>query len=112
MDEWEERIGQILNDPARMERLSGLAQSLLGGGGEPAGPAAPAGLPGLDGALAGKLAGLLAEDAGAARSREGLLQALGPWLSPGRRDRLQRALRIARLSRLARTAFGEGEGHV
>lgn len=111
MDELEERIGQVLNDPEQMARLSSLAQSLLGGASPPE-AAAPAGAPDPGGALLGKLGSLLAQDAGNERSREGLLQALGPWLSPGRRDRLQRALRIARLTRLARTALGEGEGHV
>ncbi|MDO4972857.1 MAG: hypothetical protein Q4E38_01470 [Eubacteriales bacterium] len=112
MDELEERIGRVLNDPEQMERLSSLAQSLLGGGAAAPEPAAAAGLPDQSGALLGKLTGLLAEDAGGERSREGLLQALSPWLSPARRDRLRRALGIARLSRLARTALGEGEGHV
>ena len=111
MGEIEERIEQVLNDPAQMARLSSLAQSLLGGSAPP--PEEPAaGDMGLDPALLARLGRLLTEDAGAERSREGLLHALEPWLSPGRRERLARALRLARLSRLAGRALGEGAGHV
>lgn len=113
MGEIEERIEQVLNDPAQMERLGRLAQSLMGGAAAP--PEAPASapeLPGLDPALLARLGRLLTEDAGAERSREGLLRALEPWLAPKRREKLERALRLARLGRLAQRAFGEGEGHV
>ena len=111
MGELEERIGQVLNDPEQMERLSRLAQSLMGGEGAPP-EAAEGGDAGLDPALLARLGRLLSEDAGAERARESLLRALEPWLSPGRRERLGRALLLARLSRLAGRAFGEGEGHV
>ena len=110
MGEIEERIEQILNDPAQMERLNRMAQSLFGGDSAP--PEEAAGIPGFDPALLARLSRLMTEDAGAERSREGLLHALEPWLAPGRRERLARALRLARLSSLARRAFGEGEEHV
>ena len=112
MGEIEERIGQVLSDPAQMARLSRLAQSLMGGEGAPPQTPPAAGEAGLDPALLARLGSLLAEDAGAERSRGDLLRALEPWLSPGRRARLARALRLARLSRLAQRAFGEGESDV
>ena len=117
MGEIEERIGQVLNDPAQMERLSRLARTLMGGGDPP--PEAerepPAREPEAvspDPALLAKLGRLLSEDAGAERSRGELLHALEPWLAPRRREKLARALRLARLGRLAQRAFGEGERHV
>ena len=110
MGEIEERIEQVLNDPAQLEKLSGLARSLLGGDAAPVPP--EAGLPGLDPALLARLGRLMTEDAGAEKARAGLLQALEPWLAPRRREKLARALRLARLGRLAQRALGEGEGDV
>lgn len=110
MGEWEERIQQVLNDPAQMAELSRLAQSLMGGGdAEPEPDAPPTG--GLDAALLSKAAKLLREDTGS-EGREGLLRAMEPWLAPKRREKLERALRLARLSHLAKLAFGEGKGDV
>lgn len=110
MGELEERIGQVLNDPAQMERLSSLARSLMGGGGA-AEPETEPGT-GFDPAMMAKLGAMLREDAGAEHPREELLRALEPWLAPRRREKLARALRIARLGRLAQRFLGEGEGHV
>ncbi len=112
MGEWEERIQQVLNDPAQMEELSRLAQSLMGGGDTEAKPAesAPPEL-GLDASLLAKAAKLLRDD-GETGGRQGMLRALEPYLAPRRREKLERALKLARLSRLAKLAFGEGEGRV
>lgn len=112
MGELEERINQVLNDPAQMEELSRLAQSLMGGGGE---AEKPAGLPelGQDAGLLAKAVKLLREDEGSASgSTQGLLRAMEPYLSPRRREKLERAMKLARLSHLARLAFGEGKGDV
>lgn len=109
MGELEERINQVLNDPKQMEELSRLAQSLMGG----AGPEAEAPQePGLDTGLLAKAAKLLREDTGSSQSRQGLLRAMEPYLSPRRREKLERAMRLAQLSHLARFAFGEGKGDV
>lgn len=101
MGELEERIEQLLNDPAQMARLGRLAQSLMGGEDPPT--AAPnAGEPGPDPALLGRVARLMQAGAGEASDRDGLLRALAPYLSPDRRRRLERALRLARLGRVMR----------
>ena len=105
MGELEERIQQVLNDPAQMAELSRLAQSLMGGAdGESAAP--PPG-PGPETGLLGHALPFLREDAGEGKSREGLLRALAPYLAPKRRERLERALRLTRLGRLAQKAMGE-----
>ena len=85
MGEWEEQLNRVLNDPEQMAELNRLAQSLLG--------------------RAAQLLG-----AGEGRS-EGMLRALAPYLSPKRRARLERALKLGRMSRLLRL-FGEEGGGV
>lgn len=107
MGELEERIEQVLNDPAQMARLGRLAQSLMGGEAPPS--AAPnIGEPGPDPALLGRVARLMQAGAGEESGRDGLLRALAPYLSPARRRRLERALRLARLGRVLRLLGEEG----
>lgn len=103
MGELEEQLNRVLNDPEQMAELNRLAQSLLGGDAPAA--AAP---PGPEAALLGRAAQLLG--AGEGRS-EGMLRALAPYLSPKRRARLERALKLGRMSRLLRL-FGEEGGGV
>lgn len=107
--ELEERINQVLNDPQQMEELSRLAQSLMGGGG---GAEQAASELGLDAGLLAKAAKLLREDSGDGSDSQGLLRAIEPWLKPRRREKLERAMKLARLSHLAKLALGEGWGDV
>lgn len=108
MGELEERISQVLGDPKQMEELSRLAQSLMGGG-EAEKQAEPGSDAGLDAGLLAKAAKLLHEDGG---GRQGMLRAMEPYLSPKRRQKLEKAMQLARLSHLARLAFGEGKSDV
>ena len=98
MSEFEERLNSILNDPAEMEKITRLAGELLGAGGEGAAPAQ--GPAGEDGELFGKLAALLRSEAGGGDKAE-LISALSPYLQPTRRQRLQKALRLAKAAKLA-----------
>ena len=100
MSDLEDQLNRILNDPEQMARLNSLAQSLMGGEGPPA--EAPAG----DGALPGKLLGLLNRQEGDG-NRQALLQAMKPYLSEKRRGKLDRAMRLTRMAKLARLAMGE-----
>lgn len=122
MSEFEDRINSILSDPAQMEKIAGLAKSLMGNdGGAPASE-------GESGGLGDGLKGLLGEDApdgellkrivrlmrsGSEKDNEkqALLEAMKPYLSEKRRAKMDRAMRLARLTRIARLAMGElGEG--
>ena len=55
MSELEDQLNSILSDPAQMEKIAGLARSLMGGEQEEAAPAAPLGELGLDAGLLQKL---------------------------------------------------------
>lgn len=101
MSEFEDKLHAILSDPAEMERISRLASELMGG--ERPAPEAPAG--GMDSALLQRLSSMLG-GAGTG-DKAALLNALSPYLQPERRARLQKALRLAVVLRLAGTALRE-----
>ena len=110
MGELEDRLNSILNDPEQMARISSLAQSLMGGEGwqTPEGPGKLAELLGGgsgENALPGKLASLLGQSGDA--DKRALLEAMKPYLSEKRRGKLDRAMKLTRMARLARLAMGE-----
>lgn len=109
MDNLENQISQVLNDPERMAQIMSLAQSLsgalpgLGGGQEPEksgdnNPAPPA----FD---ASALAGLMQQATAGGQREKALFEALKPFVSPERRDKIDRALQISRFSRMASLAL-------
>lgn len=99
MSDFEEQISQILGDPAQMGRIAELAKSLMGGEEEAAPEAPPAGL-----------ASILQSVMGGGKDETGaLLEAMKPWLSEKRRGRLERAVRIARMAKLAEAALEREE---
>ena len=108
MSELEDQINRILSDPGQMEMLSGLARSLMGGEESPAAASAPAAEPAPDPALLAKLSGLM--QSGGSRKETALLVAMRPWLSEKRRNKMDRAMQLARMARLARLAIGKTGG--
>ena len=122
MRELEDRINSVLSDPEQLARISAMAQSLMGGaqqtdesGPQPSAAPDPSvignalkAFPGLDAASLGKLFG------GGAKSRHlAALEALAPCLDEKRREKLTRAIRLARLASLAKLGLGDkGEEHV
>ena len=127
MADLEEALGNILADPQAMEQILSLASKLgledqtqdqeagqEDGGLEQAGPAVPPPLFGPDqlGQL-GQFVSLLRE--GTDPQADALLSALRPYLNPARQEKLDRARRLAGLSRAARQAYRlwkEGELHL
>ena len=135
MSEFEEKLNAILSNPDAMAQVASLAQSLdLGGnsGGNASQsaasspPASSGGLPGNLGDLAG-LGSLLGNidpkliqrflplvgeltGGGGDDERLALLYALRPFLKPERRDKVEQAVRTARLIHVGKkflTALGE-----
>ena len=103
MSELEEQLNSILSDPDQMEKIAGLARSLMGSA--PQGP--PEG-PGPDASLLQKMSRLM--QSGGEGREQVLLKAMAPYLSEKRRGKLDRALQLARLARIARLAIGETGG--
>ena len=105
MSELEDRLSSILSDPEQMARISSLAQSLMGGGGDAPTRAETQTASGLSGALGSLLSPPKRETPGG--DPQALLKALQPFLSEKRRQKLSRAMRLARMASLARMAMGE-----
>lgn len=119
MSELEEKLGAILSNQDAMGQIMALAKSLGGGSGEAPPPAAPSAEPsggpppappssagGIDPRLlsmAAKLAGAYSE-AGDDR-RVALLNSLRPFVKEERHAKLDKAVQIARLTRVVRIAL-------
>lgn len=98
MGELEDRLEAVLNDPRQMERIARMASTLMGGMGMGAGKGEG---PGTGGG---------GEGGRENENKRRLLSALSPFLSAGRQQRLERALRVAAAARLARAAMSEWGG--
>jgi len=106
LDGLEEQLNSILSDPEQMEKLAGLARSLMGGADAARAETPPAGEPGLDPGLLQRLGRMM--QGGDTGREQALLKAMEPYLSEKRRGKLNRAMKLARLARIARMAMGEG----
>lgn len=132
MSEFEDRINNILNDPAQMDKITNLAKTLMGGensqpqsgpeNGEKEKTDGLGGLAelarsfmgdndggGIDPAVLGRISRLIRESGGQDDNKRALLQAMKPYLSEKRRNKMDKAMKIARLARIARLAMGEME---
>lgn len=107
MEDLEEKIQAVLADPQQLEQIAAMARSLgleLPEGALPSEEApGPGPMPDLA-QLAGPMAKML--QAGKLDKRqEDLFNALKPFLRPERREKMDRALQVARLSHLAGAAL-------
>lgn len=100
MDNMEEKIGSILGNPQMMQQIISMAQNLAQAQPQPE-PPSPA-MPEMDPAMMGKLMNL-AGNAGPDRNQQTLLKALDPYLASGRIQKLEKAMRAAKLAGLAST---------
>ena len=126
MEDFEEKLNSILSSPETMGQIMALANSLSGGGetqgqeSESAQSApSPGGelstlLQGMDSGTMQTLMSLWEEYQRGGDDKTRLLQAMKPFLREERREKLDRAVQIARISRVIRAAMRQfrGEGHV
>ena len=104
MDEMERKLGSVLGNPELMQKIMAMAQS-LGQPSEP--PQEPPGTPEIDIAMLQRLSGL-ARQSGIDSQQRALLAALKPYLSSERVSKLEKAMRAAKLARLASSVLGSG----
>ena len=123
MGEFEDRVNSILGDPKQMEKIAGLAKSLMGGqtepdegapsdGGSSAGGMGDAmrslfGEGGVDSETVGRIGRILSASGAGDGDKRALLEAMKPYLSEKRRAKMDKAMKIARLARIAKLAMGE-----
>ena len=107
MDGMEDKLGAILNNPQLMQQIMSMASSLSGPQPEkePAPPATP--LPDFDPAMLQKIMGI-AENLNINDNQRALLQALRPYLTDGRIQKLEKAMRAAKLANAASSALNSG----
>lgn len=112
MSEMEEKLGAILNNPQLMQQIMSMAQSL----GNPQNNAKPEEKTefspsepgqGLDPKLLQGLAGF-AQQNRIDTNQQSLLHALSPYLSRSRIEKLERAMRAARMAGIASTFLNSG----
>lgn len=109
MDELESRINSVLGDPQQLEQISKLAQSIMAGAGSgESTESAQQDMP--DAAMIKRIMRLMSADGEKDRGERSILEAMSPYLSEKRRGKMDKALKIAKLMRLAKLAMEESEG--
>ena len=110
MEGLEERIQAVLRDPQQMQEIFSIAKSmgleLPAPENDPERPETDGGetppvQPEAGSVLAQPVAELLTQAGKLEKKQENLLNALKPFLKPGRREKIDRAMQAARLSHLA-----------
>lgn len=99
MDDLEQKIQSVLSDPAQMAQVLEMAKSL--GITLPEASAPPAEPPEAAAQPEPPKPDAPPPMGGLAQRQEALLRALEPFLRPARREKIERALQIARLTNLA-----------
>lgn len=113
MSEMEEKLGAILNNPQMMQQVMSLAQSL----GQQSSPekqdpppqqdSKPSSMPDFDPKLLQQLSGITGQSS-IDREQKALLNALYPYLSRQRVEKLEKAMRAAKMATLASSFLGQG----
>ena len=113
MDDLESRLGSMLSNPELMQQVMSLAQSL--GQGTPGSESNPAFHPAsgnpfgdLNPAMLAQIAGIAAKTSVDQNQRR-LLSALSPYLPGNRIQKLEKAMRAAKLARFASDALNQGK---
>ncbi len=124
MNNLEDMINSVLSNPDEMKKVMDMAGTLFGGAKSDTPPQQPnlenlgsvlGSMPSLDGIMSGlsNLPGGLASAAGkligeginSSGDKTQLLEAMKPWLSEKRRNKLDSAMKVAKVMRVAGAAF-------
>ena len=110
MSELEEKLNAVLGNPQMMQQIMALAQSMNQPSEQASQPSAPAPVPAsapIDMRLIQKLSGL-AQQSRVDPNQQELLHALSHYLSNTRVEKLEKAMRAAKLTELASSLIGSG----
>ena len=106
MGDFEDKLNSLLNDPKQMEQITAMAKSLMGSSETSSQPPKSARdgvaglLEGIDPTTLGRLSAVGRRD-----EKRALLEAMKPYLSPARRERLEKAMKLAKMIGMAEIAF-------
>ena len=104
MEDFENKLGQILGNPEMMGKIMAMAQSFGNQTPAPESPPEPD-KPEVDLATIQKLTGLMGK-AGVDSRQKALLSALSPYISNNRVQKLEKAMRAAKLAGVATSFLG------
>ena len=109
MDAMEEKLGAILGNPQMMQQIMTMAQSLSAQQEQNHGPPPESTQPRMDfdPAMIQKLMSLTGQ-LNTDPQQQALLSALRPYLTGARIEKLEKAMRAAKLANLASSAFSGG----
>ena len=105
MAEMDDKLGAVLNNPAIMQQIMSMAQSL----GQQSSPPQPEPATGPDPAMLQNIM-QLSTQTGIDPNQQNLLTALNPYLPQPRLQKLEKAMRAAKLARVASTFLSQGGG--
>lgn len=111
VSEFENRLNELLNDPGQMERIAGIAKSLMGGETPPEKPSESE----FDEGFIKKISGMMKGADAKSGNDKRLLEAMRPYLSEKRRSKMDKAMKIAKLASIASIAAqlgGDDDGNV
>lgn len=103
MDQMEDKLGAILNNPQLMGQIMSMAQSL----GNSSPPQQEPQQPAFDPAMLQKFSAVMGQS-GIDNNQQTLLRALNPYLSGRKVEKLERAMRAAKMARMASGFLGQG----
>lgn len=107
MEDIQAQMGAILNNPEMMQKIMSMAQAM--GQSPQEKPEQNTGgfsLPNIDMGMIQKLTGF-AQQSGIDSNQKNLLHALGPYLNRDRIEKLEKAMRAAKMARMASSVLGQ-----
>lgn len=105
MGDMEDKLNTILSNPAMMQQIMALAQSMGQDEQKNANIPLPDSAPEIDLGMIQRLSGL-AQSTGVDKNQQVLLNALCPYLSRDRIGKLEKAMRAAKMAKLATGIMG------
>lgn len=108
MDDMEEKLGSILNNPQMMQQIMAMAQTMNNSDTPKSVPAPKAenSFPDIDLATIQRLTGL-AQKSTIDKREKALLSALGAYLSKERLSKLEKAMRAAKIAQIASSVLSQ-----
>ena len=107
MSEMEDRLNSVLHNPQMMQQILSMAQSMGGQNQKEDSPTKIDSMPEIDLGMLQKISGL-AGQSGIDKDQRSLLHALSPYLSQERINKLEKAMRAAKMAQMATTLIGSG----
>lgn len=108
MSEMEEKLNSVLSNPQLMQQIMSMAQSINTAPTPPEQNTPQEMTPELDLNLIRQLTGM-AQKGTIDHNQQSLLKALGPYLSPGRIGKLEKAMRAAKMAQFASVFLNSGQ---